>query len=49
MRNEELVRDYIRRAGARLQAVGVLFEAESWLDVVRESQGDRRACAQGPP
>lgn len=38
MRNEELARDYIRRAGARLRAVDVLFEAESWPDVVRESQ-----------
>lgn len=38
MRNTELARDYIRRATARLQAVDVLFEAESWADVVRESQ-----------
>lgn len=38
MRNDELARDYVRRAGARLRAVDVLFEAESWADVVRESQ-----------
>lgn len=28
----------IRRATVRLRAVDVLFEAESWADVVRESQ-----------
>jgi HEPN domain-containing protein len=33
-----LARDYIERATARLRAVDVLFEAESWADVVRESQ-----------
>lgn len=38
MRNDELARDYIRRAGTRLKAVDVLFEAGSWADVVRESQ-----------
>lgn len=38
MRNDELARDYVRRAGARLGAVDVLFDAESWADVVRESQ-----------
>ena len=38
MRNLELARDYIRRAQARLLAVDVLFAAESWPDVVRESQ-----------
>ena len=38
MRNDDLARDYIRRAEARLRAVDVLFEAESWADVVRESQ-----------
>jgi HEPN domain-containing protein len=36
--NTELARDYIERATARLRAVDVLFEAESWADVVRESQ-----------
>lgn len=38
MHNTELARDYIQRATARLRAVDVLFEAESWADVVRESQ-----------
>ena len=38
MRNRELAADHVRRAGARLKAVDVLFEAESWADVVRESQ-----------
>ncbi|HWK12740.1 MAG TPA: HEPN domain-containing protein [Vicinamibacterales bacterium] len=38
MRNEQLSSDYIRRAGARLKALDVLFEAESWADVVREAQ-----------
>jgi HEPN domain-containing protein len=38
MRNPELSRDYVRRAEARLRALDVLFEAESWADVVRESQ-----------
>jgi hypothetical protein len=33
-----LARDYIQRAFARLRAVEVLFEAESWADVVREAQ-----------
>lgn len=38
MRNNELASDYIRRPEARLRAVDVLFDAESWADVVRESQ-----------
>ena len=38
MRNRDLSRDYARRAQARLRALDVLFEAESWADVVRESQ-----------
>jgi HEPN domain-containing protein len=38
MRNLGLAADYVRRAGIRLRAVEVLFEAESWADVVRESQ-----------
>lgn len=38
MRNDELAADYVRRAGVRLRAVDVLFDAESWADVVRESQ-----------
>lgn len=57
MRNRELARDYLRRARIRLQALGVLFDAESWADVVRESQeivelalkGLLRSCGVEPP
>ena len=38
MRNPGLARDYLRRAKIRLAALEVLFEGESWADVVRESQ-----------
>ncbi len=38
MRNRSLAADYLRRAEARLKALDALFEAESWPDVVRESQ-----------
>jgi len=38
MQNPGLAADYVLRAGIRLRAVDVLFEAESWADVVRESQ-----------
>ncbi len=38
MRNPDLARDYVGRARARLLAVDALYEAESWADVVRESQ-----------
>lgn len=38
MRSPELGADYIRRATARLAAVDALFAAQSWADVVRESQ-----------
>ncbi|MCC6161861.1 MAG: HEPN domain-containing protein [Acidobacteria bacterium] len=38
MRNRELAVDHVRRATARLRALDVLFEAESWADVVREAQ-----------
>jgi hypothetical protein len=38
MRNRELAADYVRRSQARVRALDVLFEAESWADVVRESQ-----------
>lgn len=34
----DLARDYIRRAEVRVRALQVLFEGESWADVVRESQ-----------
>jgi HEPN domain-containing protein len=57
MRNPELARDYVVRAGARLRALDVLYDAESWADVVRESQevvelalkGLLRACGVEPP
>lgn len=38
MRNPDLARDYVKRAGVRLRALEVLVEGESWADVVRESQ-----------
>ncbi len=38
MRNDELAADYIRRVRVRLRALDVLFDGESWPDVVRESQ-----------
>ena len=57
MRNRELAADHLRRASARLHAVDVLYERESWADVVRESQevvelalkGLLRACGVDPP
>jgi HEPN domain-containing protein len=44
MQNEDLAFDYISRAGKRLEAVRVLFELESWADVVRESQEIVEIC-----
>jgi hypothetical protein len=38
VRNRSLAADYVGRAEARVRALDVLFEAESWADVVRESQ-----------
>ena len=38
MRNLDLAADHLRRAGARLLALDVLFDSGSWADVVRESQ-----------
>jgi HEPN domain-containing protein len=57
MRNADLARDYIQRADVRLRALEVLFEAESWADVVRESQeiveltlkALLRSCGIDPP
>ena len=57
MQNLELAHDYVRRAEVRLRALDVLFEGESWADVVRESQevvelalkGLLRACGIDPP
>lgn len=57
MHNEELARDYLRRSEVRLRALDVLFEGESWADVVRESQeiveltlkALLRSCGIDPP
>ena len=57
MRNRSLASDYIRRATVRLRALDVLYDAESWADVVRESQevvelalkGLLRAAGIDPP
>ena len=57
MRNRDLAADYVQRAAVRLRALDVLFEAESWADVVRESQevvelalkGLLRSCGVDPP
>lgn len=38
MRNRDLATDYVQRTGARLRALDVLFDAQSWADVVCESQ-----------
>ena len=38
MQNKTLAFDHILRASKRLLAVKVLFDEESWADVVRESQ-----------
>jgi HEPN domain-containing protein len=38
MQNIDLAEDYIRRAEVRLKALDVLFDGESWADVVREAQ-----------
>lgn len=38
MQNRDLAADHVRRASARLLALDALFTAESWADVVRESQ-----------
>jgi len=38
MQNQDLAADYVRRASARVKALDVLFEEESWADVVREAQ-----------
>lgn len=38
MRNMDLAADHVKRARIRLEALDVLFDHESWADVVRESQ-----------
>jgi HEPN domain-containing protein len=57
VRNPDLARDFVRRSGVRLRALEVFVEAESWADVVRESQeiveltlkGLLRFCGVDPP
>ena len=57
MRNADLAGDYVHRAEIRLRALDVLFDGESWADVVRESQeiveltlkALLRACGVDPP
>ena len=57
MRNTDLALDYVRRAEVRLKALDVLFDGDSWADVVRESQETveltlkalLRACGVDPP
>ena len=38
MYNDDLAKDYVRRAGSRLRALEVLMVERSWADVVREAQ-----------
>ncbi|MCX6126482.1 MAG: HEPN domain-containing protein [Proteobacteria bacterium] len=38
MKNQDLAKDYIKRAEIRLSAIEVLLKMESWADVVREAQ-----------
>lgn len=38
MHNELLWQDYLKRAAARLKALRILEQEESWADVVREAQ-----------
>jgi len=38
MRNLDLARDYLLRAGGRLKAIDTLFAERMWADVVRECQ-----------
>lgn len=57
MRNPALAWDHVRRAAVRLRALDVLYDGESWADVVRESQeiveltlkGLLRTCGVEPP
>jgi HEPN domain-containing protein len=57
MHNPGLAQDYIARARVRVRALDVLFDGESWADVVRESQeiveltlkALLRACGVDPP
>ena len=44
MTNINLIKDYISRAAHRFEALKVLFERESFADVVRESQEIVELC-----
>lgn len=44
MHNPDLIKDYLFRAGNRLKAVQLLFDSESYADVVRESQEVIELC-----
>lgn len=46
MRNSDLPKDYVKRSLARLEALKVLFEKESYADVVRESQEIIELCGK---
>jgi HEPN domain-containing protein len=55
--NAALATDYVRRAEIRLRAIDVLFDGQSWVDVVCKSQevvelalkGLLRRCGVDPP
>jgi HEPN domain-containing protein len=57
MRKSDLAQDYVRRATVRLRALDVLYDGQSWADVVREAQeavelalkGLLRASGVDPP
>lgn len=44
MHNDSLAADYLKRGANRLKAVQVLFDLESWADVVRECQEIVEIC-----
>lgn len=44
MKNDSLSKDYIQRAGYRIEAIQVLMDKESYADVVRESQEVVELC-----
>lgn len=44
MHNESLIKDYLKRAGHRIEATELLFKRESYADVVRESQEIVELC-----
>lgn len=44
MKSSDLVKDYLQRAESRLYAIEVLYDRESYADVVRESQEALELC-----